>query len=354
MFGACSTPRDCIPPMLYVPELCGRQDEECGCCFDHMITEEDGACPDTGCNAASVANGAIFGSCIPGVQEPSNWTFFCERKGLVGNGFPLENASLCDVFQPQPTNACICQGCVLPDADTDGVTDLNDNCPDVPNANQIDADGDGHGDACDNCPFHYNPDQSDVDGDLVGDVCDNCPIDFNPGQEELCPDGPAPSPPSPTASAPVPPPPQADGPGIDNTNSECGNGIVEAGEECDDGNQDDADECRNDCTRPGVNLVDFGHGDNGQNQNDNSPSPPAADPQTVEDETPSSGMQALIVVLIILAGIILLMIVMCFGVWMTRRREPEAVGEFVFRTKRGYSTIPTLADTTDDYSEKIE
>jgi hypothetical protein len=35
-----------------------------------------------------------------------------------------------------------------PDADGDGVSDLQDNCPSVPNRDQQDADGDGRGDAC--------------------------------------------------------------------------------------------------------------------------------------------------------------------------------------------------------------
>ena len=39
---------------------------------------------------------------------------------------------------------------VLPLADTDGdgVPDVNDNCPNVPNSDQADSDGDGFGDAC--------------------------------------------------------------------------------------------------------------------------------------------------------------------------------------------------------------
>jgi hypothetical protein len=34
----------------------------------------------------------------------------------------------------------------------DGVPDSTDNCPGVPNPDQIDSDGDGVGDACDDCP----------------------------------------------------------------------------------------------------------------------------------------------------------------------------------------------------------
>lgn len=39
-----------------------------------------------------------------------------------------------------------------PDADGDGATDEDDNCPQTPNVDQADADGDGAGDACDPDP----------------------------------------------------------------------------------------------------------------------------------------------------------------------------------------------------------
>ncbi len=86
---------------------------------------------------------------------------------------------------------------VVADSDGDGVADDIDNCPDVPNPDQLDADGDGIGDACDectdtdgdgfgdpgyaantcpddNCPDIANPDQADADADGIGDVCDDC------------------------------------------------------------------------------------------------------------------------------------------------------------------------------------
>lgn len=61
------------------------------------------------------------------------------------------------------------------DADGDGVSGGNDNCPTVANAGQVDADGEGIGDACDNCPSAANEDQQNSDGDGPGDACDNCP-----------------------------------------------------------------------------------------------------------------------------------------------------------------------------------
>ncbi|MBI5869055.1 MAG: thrombospondin type 3 repeat-containing protein [candidate division Zixibacteria bacterium] len=75
------------------------------------------------------------------------------------------------------------------DTDGDGINDLCDNCPQIPNPGQADVDGDGVGDACDNCLKQYNPDQFDLDGDGVGDVCDNCRGIPNPGQEDDDGDG---------------------------------------------------------------------------------------------------------------------------------------------------------------------
>jgi hypothetical protein len=58
-----------------------------------------------------------------------------------------------------------------PDSDGDSVPDDEDNCPDVPNPDQLDSDDDSVGDLCDNCPDVSNPDQQDSDGDGVGDLC---------------------------------------------------------------------------------------------------------------------------------------------------------------------------------------
>lgn len=100
------------------------------------------------------------------------------------------------------------------DGDSDGVPDLDDNCPSIANTNQADSDNDGLGDACDdfnnndtdddgvadetdNCLSTSNPDQSDIDNDGLGDACDdsdndgvpdatdNCPTIENPVQDDL-------------------------------------------------------------------------------------------------------------------------------------------------------------------------
>lgn len=83
------------------------------------------------------------------------------------------------------------------DIDNDGVTDVNDNCPNASNPEQTDTDGDGIGDACDsntdtdndgiedgvdNCFLVPNPDQADTDADGMGNACDS--DDDNDGIED--------------------------------------------------------------------------------------------------------------------------------------------------------------------------
>jgi sugar lactone lactonase YvrE len=58
------------------------------------------------------------------------------------------------------------------DIDDDGILNVDDNCPEIPNTNQDNNDIDEYGDACDNCPYHDNPGQEDSNQDGKGDACD--------------------------------------------------------------------------------------------------------------------------------------------------------------------------------------
>lgn len=63
----------------------------------------------------------------------------------------------------------------LTDRDSDGIVDVDDNCPDDANPLQEDSDGDFIGDVCDNCPEWFNPDQ----GWIVADLDHDCDVDWH-------------------------------------------------------------------------------------------------------------------------------------------------------------------------------
>jgi len=84
------------------------------------------------------------------------------------------------------------------DTDLDGIADVMDNCPNVPNHDQADTDGDGLGDACDPQPTvpakapptsQFAASATDADGDGVADALDDCPAWPNRDQHDLDGDG---------------------------------------------------------------------------------------------------------------------------------------------------------------------
>lgn len=84
-----------------------------------------------------------------------------------------------DGFDDETEAACLSDGLdaesVPQDGDMDGLCDGRDVCPEIANPDQIDTDIDGIGDRCDICVDLPDPDQADTDFDGLGDACDTCP-----------------------------------------------------------------------------------------------------------------------------------------------------------------------------------
>jgi hypothetical protein len=102
---------------------------------------------------------------------------------------PFDQAVIFDGHLVVPGESIALGDAPEPDDDTDGVPNIDDNCPLTTNGDQTDTDGDGLGDACDNCPEFSNLLQADADGDEHGDACDTCPMLPDPAQADADGDG---------------------------------------------------------------------------------------------------------------------------------------------------------------------
>ncbi|HYV85286.1 MAG TPA: MopE-related protein [Patescibacteria group bacterium] len=119
-------------------------------CFE--TASPDRASPDPGMPAV----GTAYFYFVSGVNSCGEGPLGFSNPGLVGSPVARPNPNPCG-----PSSA---------DTDSDGVMNVNDNCPTVANPTQTDTDHDGAGDVCDNCAT-ANPDQADSDGNGVGDHC---------------------------------------------------------------------------------------------------------------------------------------------------------------------------------------
>jgi hypothetical protein len=96
---------------------------------------------------------------------------YCDVLGCLQGGPVRACARIAALVERRTGTAPACEF----DRDRDGVSDADDNCPNVANGDQTDVDSDGVGDVCDNCPDVPNLDQADEGGAQgVGDACD-CP-----------------------------------------------------------------------------------------------------------------------------------------------------------------------------------
>ena len=206
-------------------DVCTVNDEinaDCDCVGIFQDTDGDGTCdaddicpdgpdPGTTCDDGNpnTFNDQILEDCTcAGSSDPN----FCPGLQL-SIGDQCNDGDACTINDVVNSD-CNCIG-TIKDTDEDGVCDADDNCVDLPNANQADNDNDGDGDECDtdddndgvpdsedNCDFVSNPDQSDIDSDGLGDTCDtdmdgddvpnaedNCPAMANPDQLDTDDDG---------------------------------------------------------------------------------------------------------------------------------------------------------------------
>lgn len=138
---------------------------------DGTDTDGDGLCDvgDTDDDNDGVTDGQDTNPLDPDVCEDSD-----------GDGCD-DCAIGTDNFGPQPDNNPGNDG---PDADSDGMCDAGDNCPTIPNSDQIDTDGDGAGNACDDDDDNdglvdgqdIDPLDPNVCEDSEGDGCDDCAV----------------------------------------------------------------------------------------------------------------------------------------------------------------------------------
>jgi len=207
---------------------------------------------------------------------------------IVGQGF--NPAGDLEAFMLTPVSG-------QADTDGDGILDVSDNCPAIPNTDQNDSDMDSLGDICDNdddndgvldgsdnCQFTSNPDQIDLDSDSLGDPCD---VDRD--GDGVC-DGPDAAP-----GCTAGPDNCADAPNAPQTDTDIdGQGDACDGDDDNDGVIDDSDNCPT-VTNAGQADLDGDNigddcdadvdGDGAANGSDNCP----ATPNPSQDDTDGDG-----------------------------------------------------------------
>lgn len=162
--GTCEKPRTCVDNDATNADALLKWKENQSVLLDISVTKPSSIATSSGTIADLCKGGALIErACKNGV--PIDIGINCSKVAVGAVCEP--NTSIKDGVP----NAGYCK---VKDDDKDGVPNITDNCPDVPNPDQNNSDKDNFGDACDNCKDVENVDQLDPDKDGLGNACDNC------------------------------------------------------------------------------------------------------------------------------------------------------------------------------------
>jgi hypothetical protein len=125
-------------PLFNCFSACSTVDACNGVTFHNFITGQDVA---TCCSAFLID----FGTTTATTCGPNDPDHYLGLPCLCGDG-------TCDGTINENCSTCSADCGPCGDSDGDGISDNDDNCPDVPNVDQADVDGDGIGDVCDLSP----------------------------------------------------------------------------------------------------------------------------------------------------------------------------------------------------------
>lgn len=113
--------------------------------------------------------------------DPTYFLHTVPTQVLTANGTPFVASAIATGMDH--AMALVGGGGNLPDRDGDGWSDFADNCPDIPNPDQMNSDNDPMGDPCDPCPFDTD---NDSDGDGFCADADGCPYDPAKWEPGIC------------------------------------------------------------------------------------------------------------------------------------------------------------------------